>query len=325
MAKNRARIADASVMPETVARNANAPVARMPDRLEAHAEQEKSLAAISDILSRVRRGLIFVCILIFAGTCALVAAQSSQQSQSPPQTQQQAAPAQPQPQNTAPAQQAPTPPPQTLQTIVLDPAHGGPDTGARGANGVAEKDIVLEFANEAAASLRAEGFKVVLTRQGDTDPSSDDRATIANAESGTIFISLHVASTGPINTVRTYTYLFPATVAAVSSASSRPATPTVAPSGFLMWQEAQKPFVEQSRKLGDLLQVELAQKFKNSPEVSWSAPIYGLRSVTAPAVDVEVSSVAANPQQLEAMATPLAQGIARAVAAYKTIYPPGGR
>lgn len=192
-------------------------------------------------------------------------------------------------------------------------------------NGVAEKDIVLEFASEAAAALRTEGFQVVLTRQGDTNPSDDDRATIANAQSNAIFISLHVASTGPVNTVRTYTYLFPAAVTAVSSTSSRPATPTIVPSGFLIWREAQKPFVAQSRKLGDVMQVELAQRFKGSPEVSWSAPVYGLRSVTAPAIAIEVSSVAANPQQLEAMATPLAQGIARAVATYKAIYPPGGR
>lgn len=254
-----------------------------------------------------------------------MAAQGSQQSQSPQQTQQQAAPVQSQAQNTAPAQQAPTPPPQTLQTVVLDPAHGGPDTGARGVNGVAEKDIVLEFANEVATSLRVEGFKVVLTRQGDTDPSSDDRATMANAENGAIFISLHVASTGPINTVRTYTYLFPSAVVPAASANSQTAATTAAPPGFLVWHEAQKPFVQQSRRLGDVMQVELAQRFKGSPEVSWSSPVYGLRSVTAPAIAIEVSSVAANPQQLEAMATPLAQGIARAVATYKAIYPPGGR
>lgn len=305
---------------------------------------EKFPANISDILRCVRRALSFGCFILLAGVCAVAAAQNPQQTQNPPQSQQQdpakpaAAPTSP-PQQTpaqavAPpqptAQQAATPIAQTLQVVVIDPAHGGSDTGARGVNGVAEKDIVLEFAREAAAALRAEGFQVVLTRQGDANPSADERATIANEQNNAIFISLHVASTGPINTVRTYAYLFPSSVSAAtaSSASSQrmnAATPIAAPPGFLLWQEAQKSFVEQSRKLGDLLQVELAQKFKGSPEVSWSAPVYGLRSVAAPAVAVEVSSVAANPQQLEAMAAPLAQGIARAVAAYKTIYPPGGR
>ncbi|HKW87868.1 MAG TPA: N-acetylmuramoyl-L-alanine amidase [Candidatus Acidoferrales bacterium] len=288
--------------------------ARLRDWLEAGAAKEKLRGKLSDILFGVRHALIFGCFFVVAGACALFAAQSSQPPQALPQTQQQ----------TAPTQQAPTPPPpQTLQTVVLDPAHGGPDTGARGVNGVAEKDIVLEYANETAASLRVKGFKVVLTRQGDTNPSDDDRATIANAQTNAIFISLHVASTGSVNTVRTYSYLFPSVVAA--AANSQTAAPVMAPPGFLIWREAQKPFDQQSRKLGDVMQVELAQRFKGSPEVSWSAPVYGLRSVTAPAVAIEVSSVAANPQQLEAMAAPLAQGIARAVEAYKTIYPPGGR
>ena len=305
----------------------------------------KCPAPISDILSGVRRGLIFGSLLFLTGACALAGAQNSQQAQNPPQSQpqnpakpaaaatspaQQTTPGQAPAQTTTPPQQVNAPQAEALRVVVIDPAHGGSDTGARGVNGVAEKDIVLEFAREAAAALRAEGFLVVMTRQGDANPSADERATIANAQNDAIFISLHVASTGPINTVRTYADLFPAPVAAATASNANSqtvsaATPMVAPPGFLIWQEAQKPFVEQSRKLGDLMQVELAQKFKGSPEASWGAPIYGLRSVAAPAVEVEISSVAANPQQLEAMAAPLAQGIARAVAAYKTIYPPGGR
>ena len=311
------------------------------DRKEAREAKEKSQEANSDILLRVYRGLIFEGLLLFVGACVLLAAQSPQQSQATPQSlqqnpqkplataaspSQQTAPTQAPAQGGSSAQQVTPAQSQTLQVVVLDPAHGGADTGARGVNGVAEKDIVLEFAHETETALRAEGFQVVLTRQGDTDPSADDRATIANGQSNAIFISLHVASTGPLNTVRTYTYLFPGAVAvSPTNTSARPETPAVPPAGFLIWREAQKPYLVQSQKLGDLMQVELAQKFKSSPEVSSSAPVFGLRSITAPAVAVEVSSVAANPQQLEAMATPLAQGIARAVAAYKTIYPPGGR
>ncbi|HEV2488268.1 MAG TPA: N-acetylmuramoyl-L-alanine amidase [Candidatus Acidoferrales bacterium] len=310
---------------------------------------EKFLADISDILRCVRRALSFGCIILLAEVCLVAAAQNPQRTQDPPQSQQQipekpATPTPPSQQTTPPQappptsaptqpaamQQAATPITQALQVVVIDPAHGGSDSGARGVNGVTEKDIVLEFARETSAALRTEGFQVVLTRQGDGNPSADERATIANEQNNAIFISLHVASTGPINTVRTYAYLFPAPVApAVASSESsqriNAATPIAALPGFLLWQEAQRPFVGQSRKLGDLLQVELAQKFKGSPEVAWSAPVFGLRSVAAPAVAVEVSSVAANPQQLEAMAAPLAQGIARAVTAYKTIYPPGGR
>ncbi len=51
-------------------------------------------------------------------------------------------------------------------TIVLDPGHGGRDPGAR-KYGVAEKDVVLTAANDAAAFLESRGFKVILTRTND--------------------------------------------------------------------------------------------------------------------------------------------------------------
>jgi N-acetylmuramoyl-L-alanine amidase len=292
----------------------------------------------------VRRALIIVWFLFLAGICATLAAQDTQQTQPPkpppPVVQQtippqQAAPIQiPAPPQTPAAPPPPAAPAHVLRVIVLDPAHGGVDTGARGPSGVAEKDLVLEFAQIVGDTLREQGFEVVITRRGDTDPSFDDRATIANAQSDAIFISLHIGSTGPAGTVRTYTYSFPSVTAAgapnttaggqtqgVNAIAVQPA----APPGFLPWREAQQPYAQQSRKLGDLLQVELAQKFKGSPEISSGLPVFELRSVATPAAAVEISNIAAGSQQLEAMAAALADGIGRAVAAYKTIYPPGGK
>lgn len=292
----------------------------------------------------MRRALIIAWFLFGATVCATLAAQNPQQAQPQKPAQPGAQPSIP-PQQTAPVQipappqtqtpaapQAPAAPAHTLRIVVLDPAHGGADTGARGPSGAEEKDLVLEFAQIVGDALREQGFQVVITRRGDTDPSFDDRATIANAQSDAIFISLHIGSTGPAGTVRTYTYLFPSAAGpnttaggqnqGVNAMAVQPAAP---PPGFLPWREAQQPYAQQSRKLGDLLQVELAQKFKGSPEISSSLPVYELRSVATPAVAVEISNIAAGSQQLEAMAAGLADGIARAVAAYKTIYPPGGK
>jgi N-acetylmuramoyl-L-alanine amidase len=289
---------------------------------------------------RVRRALIIAWFLLAAGVCATLAAQNPQQTQPPKPAPPAAQQAIPPPQTAAPTQipappQTPATPAHTLRIIVLDPAHGGADTGARGPSGTAEKDLVLELAQIAGDALREQGFQVVMTRRGDTDPSFDDRATIANAQSDAIFISLHIGSTGPAGTVRTYTYFFPSVTAAgtpnttadgkTESASAIAVPASAPPPGFLPWREAQQPYAQQSRKLGDLLQVELAQKFKGSPEISSSLPVYELRSVAMPAAAVEISNIAAGSQQLEAMAAGLADGITRAVAAYKTIYPPGGK
>ena len=71
----------------------------------------------------------------------------------------------------------PTAPPQkTLAVVVLDPAHGGADSGARGSSGIAESEIVLSFARLMRISLEAQGLRVILTRQANDDPSFDDRS-----------------------------------------------------------------------------------------------------------------------------------------------------
>lgn len=293
---------------------------------------KKRLGAASSIL------LFFLCVHAGGNALSQQATSPLQAAQNPPV---QNPPAQKQPpqnsqstpaQNgTAIPQQSPVlpqqPPVETLDTVVIDPGHGGSDTGSRGSTGLAEKDVVMELAREIGAALRAAGFNVVMTRIADVDPSLDERAAVANAQKNAIFISLHVGSAGAAGTVRTYTYLFPSISSApLSPASSPGATskPAAAPPpNFVPWRQAQEQYLAQSRKLGDLIQVELAQKFKNSPEVSVSVPVTVLRSVTTPAVAVEISNISAGQQQLEDMAPDLAAGIARAVTAYKSVYPAG--
>jgi N-acetylmuramoyl-L-alanine amidase len=239
----------------------------------------------------------------------------------------------------APPQQMPplpSPPQRVLSVVVLDPAHGGTDPGARGANGAVEKDIALTYARAARAELERQGFRVVLTRDGDQNPSFDDRAAIVNALHNAVLISLHVSSTGPAGTARAYSYDFsqapempaPSPAAPPTNAPPLPPAPPAPtiPPGMIPWEMAQKPFVDQSRRLADVLQVELSKKFGGSPQASTPAAVRGLRSVTAPAVAVEISSVtAADQKTLEAMAPQLAAAIARAVTAFKPLYGAGAK
>ena len=77
--------------------------------------------------------------------------------------------------------------------VVLDAGHGGTDPGATGF-GLVEKDVTLDVARRAAAALREKGIEVVLTREGDTNLSLRERASLANAARGDIFVSIHVNS-----------------------------------------------------------------------------------------------------------------------------------
>jgi N-acetylmuramoyl-L-alanine amidase len=194
-----------------------------------------------------------------------------------------------------------------MSIVVLDPAHGGTDLGARGAGGIHESDITLEFAAQVRTALEAQGFQVILTRQGNANPSFDDRSAIANAQRGAIFITLHIASTGTPGTARVYVMNDLPTAADVT--------------GLIPWDRAQAPFVGLSRKLGDQVQLLLAQKFKGSPSTTIAASVRQLRTTAAPAIAVEVSSVTAEDAALlPHMAPGIADAIARGAAAFRPSY-----
>jgi N-acetylmuramoyl-L-alanine amidase len=170
-----------------------------------------------------------------------------------------------------------------------------------------ESDLVLEYAVQSGKSLQAQGFQVRLTRQGNDNPSFDDRSAMANAQRGTVFVTLHVSSTGSPGTVRVYTMTdFPA-------AASAP--------GLILWDRAQASFLGLSRQLGDLVQGQLTLQFKGSPRAAQPATVRQLRTTAAPAIAVEVSSILVeDPAELARMGTGIADAIARGVAAFRPIY-----
>jgi N-acetylmuramoyl-L-alanine amidase len=79
--------------------------------------------------------------------------------------------------------------------IVIDPGHGGHDTGTIGPNGLEEKDLVLEVAKRLGKLLESRlGADVVYTRQDDTFIPLETRTAIANQEQADLFVSIHANS-----------------------------------------------------------------------------------------------------------------------------------
>ena len=82
-------------------------------------------------------------------------------------------------------------------TVVLDPGHGGSDSGAVGVGGLVEKEINLAVALQAREALRKRGARVVMTRDVDRDtaPARADelshRVEVGCAEQGHVFVSIH--------------------------------------------------------------------------------------------------------------------------------------
>ena len=89
--------------------------------------------------------------------------------------------------------------------IVIDPGHGGEDSGAIGPSGVTEKSITLQIAKEVERMLKEAGAKVTMTRTTDTEVSPKHRQAtdvdelqarcdVANKAKADIFISIHMDS-----------------------------------------------------------------------------------------------------------------------------------
>ncbi|HUK31770.1 MAG TPA: hypothetical protein VLV89_11695, partial [Candidatus Acidoferrum sp.] len=94
--------------------------------------------------------------------------------------------------------------------------------------------------------------------------------------------------------------------------------------GLLPWDRAQEPYAAASRKLAEMMQSALTQKFSGSPATPEFAPVRQLRTIGAPAIAIEVSSVSvSNREQLTQMSPGLADAIAQAIASFRPIYEGG--
>lgn len=221
-----------------------------------------------------------------------------------------------------------------LPMIVLDPGHGGTNTGARGENGLAEKDIVLQIARTLQAQLQNRGYRVVLTRHDDSNPSYNDRAAIANAYRNSVFITLHVGSSGKMGTVRAFYDQLSTPIPAASSSAqapkpnAKPGLPMAkSPANTLVsWHQAQRPYLDASHRLADLLQIQFAQTFSGSPASSVAVPLRDLRSVANPAVAIEISNISApSANVLLALSGPLSVCIERALQKFRQPAVPGAQ
>ena len=94
--------------------------------------------------------------------------------------------------------------------VVIDPGHGGPDSGAIGIGGLRETDVVLDVSKIVTNILNKKGVKVKMTRTNEIDLDLGPRVSMANNTKADIFVSIHAnASVGKkrnINGLETFYY-----------------------------------------------------------------------------------------------------------------------
>ena len=93
--------------------------------------------------------------------------------------------------------------------VVIDPGHGGKDSGAPGLGGLLEKDVVLPISTKLARILEQNGIQVVLTRDADFFVELQGRVDIAKRVNATLFVSIHANSVdnrSDVNGLEVYYY-----------------------------------------------------------------------------------------------------------------------
>jgi N-acetylmuramoyl-L-alanine amidase len=93
--------------------------------------------------------------------------------------------------------------------VMIDPGHGGKDSGAIGLGGLREVDVILPIAKRVASILESKGIQTKLTRDSDYFVGLDDRVDMANRYDATIFVSIHANSIDgrpDVNGLETYYY-----------------------------------------------------------------------------------------------------------------------
>ncbi len=94
--------------------------------------------------------------------------------------------------------------------VIIDPGHGGKDSGALGIGGSQEKDIVLPMGRRVAEVLQQNGVQVILTRSADYFVTLQGRVDMAEQDHADVFVSVHANSAGAdrpdVNGLEVYYY-----------------------------------------------------------------------------------------------------------------------
>jgi N-acetylmuramoyl-L-alanine amidase len=233
------------------------------------------------------------------------------------------------------------PPVTALPVIVLDPGHGGVETGAVGPSGLEEKDVTLDLARRLKPLLERHGVTVVLTRDEDRVMPLDDRTAIANQNRAELFVSIHVNASKRKSAVGAETYFLSTdatdaearTLAALENKAYAPAEPasggsTPASGGpdrgleLILWDLAQNSYLAESSRLAELVQREMNTLAGTKDRGVRQAPFRVLMGATMPAILVEAAFISNSSEESRladaAAKDKIAEAIARAIVEYRT-------
>jgi len=198
--------------------------------------------------------------------------------------------------------------------VVIDPGHGGDDTGAQGPSGLAEKDVTLDIAGRLKARVLSEmDAEVILTRDADRTMALDERTAIANHNRADLFVCIHANASrrGHARGAETYFLSYQATddesrsIAAFEN-NTMGLEEGVQKNGHLemvLWDLAQSAFMKESSVLAEIVQENLNDALDIANRGIKQAPFRVLMGATMPAILIEVAFIT-NPEEEKRLRDP---------------------
>ena len=203
--------------------------------------------------------------------------------------------------------------------IVLDPGHGGNDTGAQSADGTEEKAVTLNMARMIATQLK-DDYKVVLTRTDDYWLDIPSRTAMANHQNASLFISLHAGgsflhSAGGISV---FYYENPSESLLTDK---KPALDSLAETDSpISWNHLQEKYLSSSKKLAETIQSQIFKITQDAESNIQGAALVVLMGADMPAILIELGYLT-NPNESKALVDPdflplMADAISKGIKAF---------
>ena len=209
-----------------------------------------------------------------------------------------------------------------LQTMVIDPGHGGDDAGVHGPKGTLEKQVTLEVSRRLKTLIETRlGVRVILTRDDDRSISPDGRDAIANNSKADLFLSLHVngAPSPAVKGAEVYFLRLDRAGEDVrrNTAASELVLPAVGggtrPIDVIPWDLAQASHVDTSSRFASMLEEELEKHASMGPRPLQQAPMRVLSGVNMPAALVEIAYLTNAEQERTVQSADFQSGVATAI------------
>ena len=189
--------------------------------------------------------------------------------------------------------------PKKNRIIVLDPGHGGRDSGASAPENVIEKDIVMAFAKAMTERLKT-SYRVILTRKDDYQVSLFDRTALANHHQADFFVSIHTGASHRSNPRGISVFYHEGSKGQSAGTRLKDDLRAETSQTIQLWEQERPHLARKSRYFVELLKKRLSTNYQDLEFYSGSAPMVVLAGARMPAVLIEMGHVT-NPMDAKAL------------------------